>query len=66
MAERDLEIRSVDVAMISQRALFPLTVMELFAGKIKPVETREPRKVRLGYAWVAIAFIQNNKDKMER
>lgn len=52
MAEEDLEIWSVDVAMISQKALFPLTVMELFAGKIKTVETREPRKVRLGYAWV--------------
>lgn len=31
--------------------------MELFAGKIKSVETREPRKVRLGYAWGAIAFL---------
>lgn len=33
MAEGDLERSSVDVAMISQKALFPLTVMELFAGK---------------------------------
>lgn len=33
MAEGDLEVRSVDVAMISQKVLFPLTVMDLFAGK---------------------------------
>lgn len=63
IAEGELEISSVDVAMISQRPLFPLTVMDLFAGKIKIVGTREPRKVRLGYAWVLELFSRISRIK---
>lgn len=54
MAEGDdLEVRSVEVAMISQKVLFsPDSNGFICWQKSKPVETREPRKVRLGYAWV--------------
>lgn len=63
MAEGDLALTSVDVAMISQKALFPLIVMELFAGKIKIVGIREPRKVRLGYACVLKLFSRISRIK---
>lgn len=63
MAEEDLALTSVDVAMISQKALFPLIVMELFAGKIKIVGIREPRNVRLGYAWALKLFSRISRIK---
>lgn len=40
--------------------------MELFAGKIKTVETRESRKVRLDYAWECYSFfVQDKRYKMK-